>query len=187
MLLFTQIENEDNRAFMLDVYERFKGLMYSIAREYLPNPDEAEDLVQDCLEKLIRKCQTLQTLNDYALTAYIAFTVKNTALNYLKKQSIRNNLAASEDVDDVCRTDAAPTPEELLLLSERLDEFRVDFARLPLDDRRLLVSKYILDMSDEELAKMFDCKPDSIRMKLTRARRRAIRRFMEGERFCGQV
>ena len=41
-------------------------------------------------------------------------------------------------------------------------------------ERALLEGKYILAQSDKELAADFKCKPDSIRMKLTRARRKLL-------------
>ena len=43
------------------------------------------------------------------------------------------------------------------------------------EDRALLEGKYILGDSDEMLARTLHCKPSSIRMKLTRARRRALK------------
>lgn len=43
------------------------------------------------------------------------------------------------------------------------------------DDRVLLEGKYILQYSDETLAMVLNCKVSSIRMKLTRARRRALK------------
>lgn len=188
MLLFSMpIDNAEDQAFMLDVYEQHKGLMYRIANDYLSDAQEAEDLVQDCIEKLIKKVDTLKGLNAYALTAYVAYTVKNTATNYLKRRSLRNRYSAEAETSDMDYMDASPSPEELLLLSERIDEFHIDFARLPENERQLLVSKYILDLSDAELAEMFGCKPESIRMKLTRARRKAIQLFMEGELFSGQT
>ena len=188
MLLFTtQIDNAEDREFMLEIYERYKGLMFSIAKEYVSDRSEAEDLVQDSLVKLIKKCSTLKGLSENAMTAYIAYTVKNTAINHLKKQKRRNSRMKLGEIDESDYAYSAPSPEELLLLAERADEFNSHFALLSENDRLLLVSKYILNLNDDELAQTFDCKPDSIRMKLTRARRRAIRLLMEGELFSGQT
>lgn len=46
--------------------------------------------------------------------------------------------------------------------------------------RWLLEARYILDYSDGELARELGVKPDSVRMALTRARRKA-RRLMESQ------
>ena len=50
---------------------------------------------------------------------------------------------------------------------------------LPDNERLLLEQKYFLGSSDEELARFFRCKPGSVRMKLTRARRHMLRILMD--------
>ena len=47
------------------------------------------------------------------------------------------------------------------------------------EDRLLLEGKYILGYHDDELATMLGCRKDSVRMKLTRARRRAFQRMLK--------
>lgn len=61
-------------------------------------------------------------------------------------------------------------PEGLAQVWPRLDE----------NTRWLLEARYILDYSDGELARELGVKPDSVRMALTRARRKA-RRLMESQ------
>lgn len=51
--------------------------------------------------------------------------------------------------------------------------------KLSLEDRLLLRGKYIEGKSAQELAEMLGCKPDSIRMKMLRARRRAFHILQE--------
>ena len=76
--------------------------------------------------------------------------------------------------------DNAPLPEEVILMSERREEFIEVWNTLPNDTKFLLEGKYILGLSDKELAAEFDCSPNSIRMKLTRARRQVIKLVKEG-------
>lgn len=188
MLLFmTEPDNVEDQAFLLDVYERYKRLMYSILKEYLASEQEREDLIQDCMVKLIKKVSTLRGLNECALTAYIALVVKNTAINYLERQGIRSKHYTECDPDEADTVEIAMSPEELLLLSERTEDFYLDFAKLPENDRRLLAGKYILELNDTELGEVFHCKPASIRMKLTRAKRKACALFEKGERFSGKT
>ena len=53
------------------------------------------------------------------------------------------------------------------------------WVRLTEEEQLLLEGKYILGYEDGELAGMLGCKKDSVRMKLTRARRRALRLMLE--------
>ena len=48
------------------------------------------------------------------------------------------------------------------------------WADVPESDRMLLEGRYLLEMSDAELARIFHCKPSSIRMKMSRARKNAF-------------
>ena len=52
--------------------------------------------------------------------------------------------------------------------------------KLSEDDQELLWGKYYFELSDAELADLFGCKPASIRMKLSRAKRRAMGVLKEG-------
>ena len=88
-----------------------------------------------------------------------------------------------ESYEAACVTDNAPLPEEVVIMDEKKRDFLKVWDTLPDDTRELLADKYILRMSDAELAEEFGCSPDSIRMKLTRARRKALEMIKEGG-FC---
>lgn len=68
----------------------------------------------------------------------------------------------------------------LLRLIDHLDALAQVWPRLDENTRWLLEARYILDYSDGELARELGVKPDSVRMALTRARRKA-RRLMESQ------
>ena len=70
-----------------------------------------------------------------------------------------------------------PTPEALVEQSDAL--YRV-WRRLPERDRELLYRKYVLRQDNEELAEFLHCKPDSVRTRLARARKKAAA-LMEGD------
>ncbi|MDR0292760.1 MAG: sigma-70 region 4 domain-containing protein [Oscillospiraceae bacterium] len=46
--------------------------------------------------------------------------------------------------------------------------------KLPERERAVLVYKYVMDMTDNEIAALLDIQPQSVRQYLTRARRNAI-------------
>ena len=49
------IENDDDREFMSSLYIDYKQLMYSEIRKIIKKDCDAEDIMQDVLEKLIDK------------------------------------------------------------------------------------------------------------------------------------
>ena len=70
---------------------------------------------------------------------------------------------------------------ERIIFEEQKDRLMQIWGSLPEEDQLLLEGKYILGYKDTELADMLGCKKDSIRMKLTRARRRAFQLMTEEE------
>lgn len=69
----TTVENPNDREFMLWLYQEFKKLMFATARQYVPNPSDCEDIIQDCLVKLIEKISVLRgkSVALYAVTLSI--------------------------------------------------------------------------------------------------------------------
>ena len=181
------IDDLNDRQFMSELYERYRRIMYSKAMEHLADPQDADDLIQDCLENLIKNVSTLRSLDDCALISYIVTTVRNTAINLSKHLEVESRHAYLTDFEEEDPADSATLPEDILLSNEFSDAFAKAFDSLPEDDRLLLRGKYELDLDDAELAALLGCAPNSIRMKLTRARRRAIGRILEGDYFSEQT
>ena len=167
-------ETEDDRQFMESLYLRYERLLFSTARKYISDFHTCEDVIQDSLIKLIKKIPVLRQFECCTLTAYIVSTVRNTAINHLRRTS-RYNEILNEHNDYFEKSPGFETLslDELMILKENHSKFLQLWESLNESDRILLEIKYILDCSDEEIAEIIGCKPASVRMKLTRARRRA--------------
>jgi len=167
----------EDQEFVLSLYEQFRKIMLHTAKKYVSNDSIVEDLVQDALVKLIQKISTLRKLSNRALSTYIVFTVRNISINYLKRQQIANKHHSGKGIDDETgfeNNNLTPSAEEIVLIDERKGEFHKEFAKLSEKDRDILMGKYLLGLTDKELAAQHGCKPESIRMILTRARRNAL-------------
>lgn len=170
----------DDQQYMEGLYHQFKRLMFATAGKYAADPDDREDLVQSALVRLVKKLPTLRTMERCAQASYIVFTVRSVAIDALRKGG-RQLQGTSLEEEALQVPDEAPTMDEYLLARERVDRLRAIWPRLGEEDRLLLEGKYLRGCSDRELAQLLGCRADSIRMKLTRARRRALRWMTEGE------
>ena len=164
-IIMALCNDEDSSQFFRALYEQYKPLMYNIALRYIKDPSSAEELVHDAIVKLIEKEDTIVKLERCTLTAYIVYTIRNLSMNYLRRKNLEHRYFA-----DV---------EEVVMMSERRENFIKIWNTLPDATRTLLEGKYILGLSDNELAIEFCCSPNSIRMKLTRARRQVIKLVKE--------
>lgn len=179
-VVMAAMDDPQERDFMTQLYLEYEKLLFSTAWKFTSSHHDAEEIVQNSLERLIKKVPTLRRLERCTLNAYLVSTVRNTAINYLRRaERIR---LAETDIDDQPEI-AAPqlSMDDLLTLRENQQKIAAAWSYISETDRLLLEGKYLLGMSDSELAAQLGCQPDSVRMKLTRARRRAMKIMLEKE------
>lgn len=180
ILTINSLESPDDQNYFKELYQEYKRLMFATAGKYVSNISDQEDIVQSALEKLIQKNSILRPMNRCTLAAYIVYTIRSIAVDLLRKESrtsanvisVEEYIATGMELTDTSLIDYADTME----MSEQLKEL---WTRLPEEDKILLEGKYIWERTDQELAKILHCKASSIRMKLTRARRRALNHLPE--------
>ena len=170
IILTTATGTINDQQYIIWLYEEFQPLMYSIVRKYNSNPVVQEDIVQECVLKLIEKVPLLRSFNRYTLAAYIAATTRNASINELRKA---DPLPLQEPGPSGCITDQNVENDIIHVLFQR-EKVSLVWRNLSQEDRILLEGRYLLGYSDEEISEILKCKPSSIRMKMTRARRNAM-------------
>lgn len=168
-LIILAIEDPDDRAFMEDLYLSYKWLMYAKIKGIVSDSWETEDIMQSSIEKLIDKVELLKTLGEEKKTDYIITTCRNEAFSYLrKKKPVEYVVNESLDVFE----SESDTPEVQILTKESIANTYKAWQMLDEKSKTLLAWKYKLEMSDVEIASELGIKPNSVRMRLTRARNR---------------
>lgn len=162
--------------FVVQMYNQYKNLMFSTAQKYTANIADQEDIVQTSLERLIRIFSNMSPSKRCISATYIVYTVRSVSIDLLRKQGkdVEHCISlADESLDEM--EGAGETLDNSFALSEQAAQLKQVLSMLPVEDRILLNGKYILSQTDKELAATLGCKPSSIRMKLTRARQRAMK------------
>lgn len=183
MLIFTTMINDvDDCAFMQEVYQQNERLMYAIALKYASNTQDCEDIVHDTVEKLCKNIAKIKELPNSALRAYVVYAVRNTAINFRKHQSTINRHIQQLSDDDL--SNEYDQPESIIERIEDLKEKRTSLTKVWMQltdaEQELLYRKYVLEQTTEELTGIFQCSRDSIRMRLSRVRRKSLR-LMKGD------
>ena len=183
MLIFaTMINDVDDRAFMQEVYQQNERLMYAIALKYASNTQDCEDIVHDTVERLCKNIIKIKGLPNAALRAYVVYAVRNTAINFRKHQATINRHIQQLSDDDL--SSEYDQPESIIERIEDLQEKRTSLTKVWMQltdaEQELLYRKYVLDQTTEELSGIFQCSRDSIRMRLSRVRRKSLR-LMKGD------
>ena len=182
MIVFTVPQGDTSgKAFMEDLYKNYSRLMYTTVLRMIPDCQDCEDIIQDAVESLCQKVHTLMGLQTPALTVYIIHTVKNRAITYKRHQAVidkRIIMMENKSLEQMESPD--PLPETQIELKEQVNTLYKLWPNLPEQDRDLLYRKYVLRQDNEELAEFLHCKPDSVRMRLMRTKRK-VAALMKGE------
>lgn len=184
MFIMATVSEPNEQKFMVSLFEDYHRLMFATAKKYVSNYHAVEDIVQESLMNLLKKIHTIMSLERCSLAAYIVCTVRNTSINYLKKERTQKRYLSPDPVEGSdAEISPAPSIEELLLVKENLHTLASVMNQLSEEERLLLDGRYILGLTDEEIAEVIKCKPSSVRMKLTRVRRKtfAMIKQMEGD------
>lgn len=162
-----------DQEFMLSIYEKYERLMFHTAGRLCQKRDLTEEAVQESLLRLIPKIPLLRTLEEAALVSYINVTIRNTAYLILRRQSRETALPLEEEAADEEESDPAEILQSRVTEEEERKALWGVWPKLSETDRFLLESRYVTQNSTEEIAQVLACSPGTVRMKLTRARRRA--------------
>ena len=164
-----------SQEFIIQIYEKYDRLMLFTAKKYLMDIQECEDAVQESLLKLMSRIELLRTLEEPVLTSYVVTTVRNTAINILRRQK-RDAQNITSFTESVIEPDSII---DIIMDREAKRSLREAIDELEPNERLLLEGKYFLGYDDRQLSELLSCAPGSIRMKLTRVRRKVLYSMQE--------
>ena len=170
----TDIEKEQNREFIASIYSRYKNYLFSLAYRYFADPSDCDDIVQDAVIRLMQNIAILRRLDDCQMITYVNMTVRSVALDALDRKKRRQRLFEDEPFEQailhnvIC--DATNSVEEAVLTSEQSRAVRNAMNRLPERFEMLIIGRYYLHLTDEELAALHGCQRQSLRTVMKRAK-----------------
>ena len=167
------IEDENDREFMTRVFNQYQWLMYNTVNQVVNDHWQTEDLVQATVEKLIDKLKKLKTMDEQHMVNYIITACKHTAYNEMRYRSRHPIFSIDEEWDTPDGIYTTHSMELKLIHEEDLQCMAAVWDKLDPRSQYVLEARYILDKTDDEIADFLGIKPDSVRMALTRARKKA--------------
>jgi len=172
-LMLMTIESEDDRAFLSTLYEENYEAMFRKARSMLFDDAAAEDAVQDTFVYFARNLDKIYKVPRSTLPFFVVMCVKRKCIDSLRSQKARSKMiAGSIDNDEYPYElpDDGISVEEQALLSIDAESVQKAFSFLPESLKDVLRYKYLLEMTDDEIAKLLGIKKPTVRSYLTRAR-----------------
>ena len=171
------------------LYSTFYEKVYGFARMILKNDRDAEDVLQETFITAWRKLHTLQSPATFSV--WIQVIARNLCYMQLRRKNMVILLDAEQDIESIEMEDLdEPLPAvyaEREDLKERLGRIIDDLSDV---QRQTIVLYYFNELSVEEISKIMECSPGTVKSRLFLARK-AIRAEIEeqeqktGQRFYG--
>jgi len=144
--LIQRLIKGDQTAFELLFRFYYPGLV-TFASQIVLDSDEAEEIVQDFFVKLWTGRREIKKSN--TLKSYIFTSVKNRALNYLKKEKISEKVR--EELRDMIESDQLYQPD-LFVESELQSRIKSAFEKLPARTNEVFTLSRFKGLSNDEIA-----------------------------------
>jgi RNA polymerase sigma-70 factor (ECF subfamily) len=145
--LIERFKNGDEKAFN-EIVLRYQERVYWIARRYLADHDDADDVVQEVFVKAYEALAGFR--GDAAVSTWLYRITVNQALNVLRWKKVKNFVRIDEITAEQASAD--PTPGDILESNERRDLIKEAVSRLPEKQRAVFVLRYYQELSYEEIA-----------------------------------
>lgn len=181
------IEDENDREYMEWIFLTYQRLMYYYIMDLLHDPWSSDDVMQECIVKLIDKIDVLQRLSETKRRNYIITAAKHTAISHLRREAAKNGISYDDWAGDCVGTGLDDDPEALVLHQDEIDQLQYIWEQLDERSKFLLSGRYILELSFDELARDLGVSPSSVRMMLTRAKRAAITLIKKHDEYDSKV
>lgn len=156
--------------FMVMLYSMYSKYVYHLAWKYCISTFDVDDLVQEVWLKLCTKGDQLSGYSREQQVAYIAATVRNTAISKARKKTEAYPLELAAGIF----FNEADILNEIFDRQLKIQTFQKIWPTVPVQARELLERKYMMMESDQEIAEVMGISIGSVRMYLTRARKIAF-------------
>ncbi|MCC3374359.1 RNA polymerase sigma factor [Cohnella sp. REN36] len=184
LLFLTILEDEDDKDFLMNLYQLYYPVMKQRAYTIIRNDAVVDDLIQDAFIKLIPKIPLLRSLNSYKTVSYIVNTMKHICLDYIRKESRRAQLTYAGSTEDIAEQipEQQAATEESYIKNEEFETLGQALFLLSERDRNLLYFKYNMELSDKEIELLLAIPAQHVRQYIARARNRVFHILSEGGR-----
>jgi len=174
LLMLQMIESEDDRAFLIDLYNQNYQLLLNEANRFVHNPHDAEDVVQDFFAYVITHIERFRNVERCTMRSFLVMCIRRKSIDTLRRRKTKHKyIVGSIDHDEFSfeYTDENASFEEGVLNRIAVEELRDAFLKLPDQQQHVLEYKYLLGMTDREIGRILGVRSSTVRSYLARARK----------------
>ena len=169
MLIYLQmIENEEEKLKFIQIYEKYKDLMFYVAKHILGNDADAEDAVHEAFLASLKHLYKFSEIECPETRSYFVTIVENKAIDHIRKY--RHESAIYEDALNGIQI---PMPGDHGLADA--------IASLAPQYRQVILLRYVNGYGVKEIAEMLDKSLPNVEKLLWRAKKKLEMQLREME------
>lgn len=172
-----------DKAAFAKLMEQYEKRVYHQALRMVNSPEDAADVTQEAFFKAWRGLPAFR--GECSFSTYLYRLADNAAIDLLRREKKRRGDVPLDEAGcgwDRYLTDPGPTPEQALAQRELEREAARALARLPVEQREILVLREINGASYEEIGAILGVPIGTVRSRLARARLALREAMAAGER-----
>lgn len=157
-----------------ELVEKYQSQIINIAYGMLSNTEDAYDAAQEVFVRIYKSIGGFKGKS--SLSTWVYRIVSNVCNDMLRKRQRSasvvsiNSVRDNDDDKELDIVDDAPTPEELLELSEAQRTLRLAISELSAEYREIITLSDIEQLRYEEIADILRCPVGTVKSRLNRAR-----------------
>ena len=169
------LDTEEDVLLAEQIYLKYKNLLFVVANDILQNQHDAEDALQQTMIRVIDNIDKIKDIDSKQTRNFLCIICRNISLNMFNKIKSANISEIKYDLPDL-REDI----ETLILTKDMYIKLKEFIDTLDKKYQDVLFLKLNHNLSGEEIARILDIKPETVRKRLERSRKQ-IRNFMAKE------
>lgn len=163
--------NRNNQFKIERLYEQYRSLMYSEAYKILQDRRLAEDAVQQSFIKIINNLHKIDENNCPRTRNFMVIICVNVAKTIYNKSLYLNKHDCTIKDIDADTADVCNDPLDILVDKDSVNQITRAIESLSAIYRDAILLKYAYGYSREEISKLLDCPEETVKKRLTRARK----------------
>lgn len=164
MIYLLLIDTEDNKGKFVILYEKYRYLMYKVARDVLGDNYLAEDAVQDAFIKIAKSMEKVGDVDSQETKRFLIIITKNSSIDIYRKRSVQ--MKREIFVDELEEKD-----EPLTYIDTDMDNSILDVLKnLPVKYRDVFLLKYSSKLENKEIAELLEISEGNVRQRLARGK-----------------
>lgn len=174
VLLRRALDNNDQQAYA-ELMKLYRDSIYYMLMKIVKNSDDAEDLTLETFGKAFRYLDKYTPR--YAFSTWLFRIALNNSIDYIRQknnspQCVDSDLFAlsSEQLIDRFMTGNNPTPEDEVIVKQRVKWLKSAVQQLPDKYRTVVELRYYEELSYEEISERLNISLSNVKIQLLRAK-----------------